>query len=414
MPEYHLEVSVTEKCNLGCPYCYIANQDKFMTTEIFDKAWPEFIKLVDRSHCDPLGKFHLTFFGGEPLLNMPVIKHATKKCRSGEYAERLHALSIISNMTLINDEIADWLDENRVGISWSFDGISSNESRPVIKNMGENKGYSSVFEMYNEKQHLIRRLTKYSKTCKVMIFPGNVDAMTENFEFLVDFGIPCPDFSIVRDDIWSTDDLQHFRREVRRLADKQIEYLSKGILAINGMFNLPLQDMLLGMTKNKRPFGCFAGVSGSVMSVDGDFYPCARFGSKKVLPMKGDEYNFSYFQHIFNPKTYDKCKGCDLYKVCNAGCTFSQIRNGNKPVDSICELFHMYYDETIRIVEKCKDMPAFQDYIGKIFKGRSEFHTPFDIEEKKDLFSMLEVSKDQHSEHQAFLSSLPTREALPA
>ena len=95
--------------------------------------------------------------------------------------------------------------------------------------MGENKGYSSVFEMYNEKQHLIRRLTKYSKTCKVMIFPGNVDAMTENFEFLVDFGIPCPDFSIVRDDIWSTDDLQHFRREVRRLADKQIEYLSKGI-----------------------------------------------------------------------------------------------------------------------------------------------------------------------------------------
>ena len=113
-------------------------------------------------------------------------------------------------MTLINDEIADWLEENQVGISWSFDGISSNESRPVIKNMGENKGYSSVFEMYNEKQHLIRRLTKYSKTCKVMIFPGNIDAMTENFEFLVDFGIPCPDFSIVRDDIWSIDDLQHF------------------------------------------------------------------------------------------------------------------------------------------------------------------------------------------------------------
>jgi hypothetical protein len=75
----------------------------------------------------------------------------------------------------------------------------------------------------------------------------------------------------------------------------------------------------------------------------------------------------------------------------------------------------MYYDETIRIVEKCKDMPTFQDYIGKIFKGRSEFHTPFDIEEKKDLFSMLEVSKDQHSEHQAFLNSLPSsREALPA
>ena len=80
MPEYHLEVSVTEKCNLGCPYCYVANQDKFMTPEVFDKAWPEFIQLVDRSKSQPAGKFHLTFFGGEPLLNMPLIKHATKKC----------------------------------------------------------------------------------------------------------------------------------------------------------------------------------------------------------------------------------------------------------------------------------------------------------------------------------------------
>ena len=76
-------------------------------------------------------------------------------------------------------------------------------------------------------------------------------------------------------------------------------------------------------------------------------------------------------------KRFYQWKACDLYKVCNAGCTYSQIRNGNKPVDSICELFHMYYDETIRIVEKCKDMPTFQNYIGKIFKGRSEFHSPF-------------------------------------
>lgn len=408
MPEYHLEVSVTEKCNLGCPYCYVANQDKFMTPEVFDKAWPEFIQLVDRSRSHSEGKFHITFFGGEPLLNMELIKHATHKVRNDPfYSKRLHAVSIISNMTLINDEIADWLEENQVGINWSFDGISSNETRPVIKNMGENKGYSSVFEMYNEKQHLIRRLTKWSKTCKVMIFPGNVDAMTENFEFLVEFGIPCPDFSVVRDDIWSIEDLQHFRREVRRLADKQIEYLSQGKLAICGLFNLPLQDMLIGLTKQKRPFGCFAGVSGSVMAVDGSFYPCARFGSKKVLPMKGEEYNFSYFQKIFNPKTYNKCKGCELYKVCNAGCTYSQIRNGNKPVDSVCELFHMYYDEAIRIVDKCKDFPTFQDYMGKIFKGRDGFYTPFDIEEKKDLFDMLDHAKSNHSKHQEFLESLP-------
>ena len=42
-------------------------------------------------------------------------------------------------MTLINDEIADWLEENRVGISWSFDGISSNTMEQGKQKWIENK-----------------------------------------------------------------------------------------------------------------------------------------------------------------------------------------------------------------------------------------------------------------------------------
>jgi putative lipase involved disintegration of autophagic bodies len=29
--------------------------------------------------------------------------------------------------------------------------------------------------------------------------------------------------------------------------------------------------------------------------------------------MKGDTYNFNYYQKIFNPKTYDKCKDCEVH-----------------------------------------------------------------------------------------------------
>lgn len=394
MPSYQLEVSVTEKCNLGCPYCYVANQDKFMTPEIFDAAWPEFLQLIDRSKAYG-GQFHLSFFGGEPLLNVPLMKHVAEKVNTPEYKDRLVGLTMISNLSLITEEIADFLEEYKIGTSWSFDGISANESRPIIKNMGENKGYANVLEMYNDKQHLIRRVTKYNKTCKVMIFPGNIDSMTENFEFLVEFGIPCPDFSIVRDDVWSLEDLHKFRVECRRMADKTIEYYEKGRLISNGMFNLALQDMLLGLSKQKRPFGCFAGHHGSIMSVDGTFYPCARFGSKKLLPMKGTEYNFDYFQSLFNPLAFDKCKGCGLYKVCNAGCTYSQLRNGNKPVDSVCELFHMYYEEAIRIVDKCKDMPVFQTYMKTLWGGRTGFYEPRDIEEKLDVFKMVDESWDK-------------------
>ena len=38
---FTLEVSVTEKCNLGCPYCYVANRPTWMEPEVFDKGIKE-------------------------------------------------------------------------------------------------------------------------------------------------------------------------------------------------------------------------------------------------------------------------------------------------------------------------------------------------------------------------------------
>jgi radical SAM protein with 4Fe4S-binding SPASM domain len=124
------------------------------------------------------------------------------------------------------------------------------------------------------------------------------------------------------------------------------------------------------MTKMKRPWGCFAGTHGAILSVDGEFYPCARFASKKLLPMSGEEYNFEYWQDKLNPRQYDKCKSCKLYKVCNAGCSYSQIRNNNEPVDSVCEINHIFFDETLRMAEKCKNMPAYREYVRNVFTGK--------------------------------------------
>jgi len=35
---FTLEVSVTEKCNLGCPYCYVANRPTWMEPEVLIKV----------------------------------------------------------------------------------------------------------------------------------------------------------------------------------------------------------------------------------------------------------------------------------------------------------------------------------------------------------------------------------------
>jgi uncharacterized protein len=355
---FTLEISVTEKCNLGCPYCYVANRPTFMYPETFDNALPELYNLMERSGDND---YHVSFFGGEPLLNWDLITHAVPKLKADP---KCKGINIITNLTMIDADKAKFLKENGVGVSWSFDGMSSNETRPLLpllENTNPETGelFNGILDMYNYKKDIITDLTN---GCKVMIWPGNTKDMTENFEFLLSWGIEHPDFSIVRDDVWTREDIMEFHAECKRLADSWIAKIKAGIPCSIGFLRLAILDILFGLVKGKRPFGCFAGTNGGVLMSSGEFYPCARFASKKIMRMD-DKYDFKYYQDIFNPGHYDKCEPCNLKQVCNAGCTYSQVMNDNKPLDSVCELFHIYYEQGMRVVEECRDDTVFQDLI---------------------------------------------------
>jgi len=355
---FTLEISVTEKCNLGCPYCYVANRPTFMMPETFDNAIPELYDLMKRSGDT---EYHVSFFGGEPLLNWDLITHAVPFLKSDR---KCKGINIITNLTMIDEDKAKYLKENGVGVSWSFDGMSSNDTRPLLplmENTNPETGelFDGILAMYNYKKDIIMDLTN---GCKVMIWPGNVKDMTENFDFLLEYGIEHPDFSIVRDDVWTEADIREYRTELIRLTDSYIAKLKAGIPCSVGFLRLAILDTLYGLVKGKRPFGCFAGTNGGVLMSSGEFYPCARFASKKIMLMD-ENYNFKYYQDQFNPKHFDKCEPCDLKQVCNAGCTYSQIMNDNKPLDSICELFHITYEQGMRVVEECREEKVFQDLI---------------------------------------------------
>ena len=93
-----------------------------------------------------------------------------------------------------------------------------------------------------------------------MVHPKNFKTMTENHEFFVkEYGFPNPDFSLVRDDIYTEEDLKVFDIEIKRLADKVIEFNKEGIRTTNGLFFLYTLDIIIGKKQGKRPFGCFAG-----------------------------------------------------------------------------------------------------------------------------------------------------------
>ena len=120
-------LNVTNQCNLSCKYCYEFGEDRVANPE----GKPEFMSeetaqaAVDHLLANSPGRrsVHVTFFGGETLLNFKVVRstiqYAQLRAReAGKYVD----FSLTTNATLLTPAVIDFLAENRVGITISIDG----------------------------------------------------------------------------------------------------------------------------------------------------------------------------------------------------------------------------------------------------------------------------------------------------
>ncbi len=113
-------LAMSESCNLACRYCYCG--DRLHTRNISRANIRESIHWMLENSGDNQ-ELELVFFGGEPLMNRSGIEYAIDysteigKCYSKSFKYRM-----TSNVTLIDDKIADFLVKNKVQVLVSLDG----------------------------------------------------------------------------------------------------------------------------------------------------------------------------------------------------------------------------------------------------------------------------------------------------
>ena len=129
LPVSTLVMNVTNQCNLSCTYCYEYGEDKIVDTE--NGKQPKFMSedtaresvefLLRESRDNPTA--HMTFFGGETLMNFPVLKSTIAYARqcAAELGKSID-FSLTTNATLLRPDVIEFLAENRVGVTISIDG----------------------------------------------------------------------------------------------------------------------------------------------------------------------------------------------------------------------------------------------------------------------------------------------------
>jgi len=118
---------LTSQCNMKCVYCQASTHEcgQMMTKDIAEKS-------VDLALQSPNHHLSFEFQGGEPLLNFEVLRHIVEYTEAKEVDKHIE-FNLVSNLTLLTDEMIEFINAHNINISTSLDGFESlqNSNRPL-------------------------------------------------------------------------------------------------------------------------------------------------------------------------------------------------------------------------------------------------------------------------------------------
>ena len=314
---------VAHDCNLRCKYCFAGTGDFGGGRSIMDVATGKAaIDFLIRS-SGTRRNLEVDFFGGEPLLNFPLVKEVTAY---GEQEAEKHGkvirFTLTTNGTLLDPEVTDFLNEKKMAVVLSIDGRPEVNDR--MRPFGDGEGsYRSVSEALLAFVHS-RDFAKY-------YVRGTYTAFNQDFcadvKHLYDLGFreislepvvggPEMDYSL------KSGHLEFLSREYEKLADFYLQCEESGDGFNFFHFNLSTYD---GPCFAKRISGCGAGFDYVAVTPDGHLYPCHQFvGNEefKIGDVNEGIVDRSLSETFLKANLFQKpdCVQCWARLFCSGGC----------------------------------------------------------------------------------------------
>lgn len=344
---YNLVLMVEQGCNLNCTYCYgesgeYNNKGK-MTFKVAKDAVDFLIK-----HCGTRKSVYIIFFGGEPLLNLKLIREIV------EYAEKLQedtgiyiGKSMTTNGTLLTEEITEYCLEKKIGIKISIDGPEEINDRCRCYKDGRGSYQDILKNTYKlRKEGMISARATVTPFC----LDENYIENSLKKEGFVNVGSAFATELLSDEDYLRiykhyTDDFEYIKDLVRN--EKYQEIKEKHIRYWGYLFLIHKSVM--------SQFNCGTGRNMYAVDINGDLYPCQRFVGKQEYKL-GDIYNGASGRKDFldkievNSKFRKKCSKCWIKNLCLGKCPYTALVATGKVYeqsDIVCTLEKALYENAI-------------------------------------------------------------------
>lgn len=322
-------LNVSHDCNLRCKYCFAGQgiyggKPQVMPLEVAKAAMDFLVK-----HSVGRRNLEVDFFGGEPLMNFEVVRETVRYARSLEKEHgKVFRFTTTTNGVLLNDEIADFLNEEMHNVVLSLDG------RPEINdamrpNAGGKGSYAGIVPKY---QRFVEKRGDKDYYVRGTFTRNNLD-FTEDVLHLASLGFQQISVEPVVSDpklpfAIQEEDLPRVFEEYDRLAQVILERKRQG----NGFnfFHFML-DLDQGPCAIKRLRGCGCGNEYAAVDPDGNVFPCHQFVGQPQWRMGSvltGEYDLEMKARFAKATVYSKdpCRSCWAKFYCSGGCNANNLQ----------------------------------------------------------------------------------------
>ena len=355
-------LNVTNQCNLSCTYCYEYSEDKIVDTT--NGAQPKFMsEETARKSVDMLMNesgdnrvVHVSFFGGETLMNYPVLSRVVPYAREqAEARGKRVEFNLTTNATLLTGEMIGFLAEHDVSVTVSIDGPREMQNRFRVFHDGR----GSYDELLPRVRELLRRHTSRPIGARVTLTSQVSDVVSIYRHLTEEIGFQEVGFAPVttspgRDYALDGSGFDQMVEQFTALAD---EFLEAGLAGKHhGFSNVSetLEEIHKGASK---AYPCGAGLGLVGVATGGDVALCHRFAGSDEHKLgtvddgiDRDAQNAFLERHHLANKT--DCHTCWARPLCSGGCyheAHTRYGTSAQPNLHYCEWIRGWTDVCLRV-----------------------------------------------------------------
>ena len=334
-----LIIQLTQNCNLRCSYCpYMGGYDnrtysnKSINLETIRKGIDYIL-----SHSQNTKQISVGFYGGEPLLEMSLLKQAVEYIEEVKEGRTIR-LNLTTNGTLLSDDNVEYFMEKNIRVLLSLDGAREYHNAHRVFPNGEGS-----FDIIMEKlKHIKEKYPEFLSKLMInsVISTDNDLSCTNDFfnaeQILDQLAVNMntvnennaktsiqydENFKVIND----FEMCKAYLHMIGKISQRQVSKLYRQNEGKAQIIYKTLKPYRM-QEKELHPGGpCLPGIARLFMDVEGNFYPCERVSEKSEIMRIGhvdqgvDPEKAEYLLNV-GATTEQECKECFAFNFCKACC----------------------------------------------------------------------------------------------